>query len=265
LRQTALIVLFSQIGCFIPAESAEIGIVDRIFTRVGASDDLTRGQSTFMLEMNEMAQILNYATENSLIIIDELGRGTGTIDGESIAQAVIEYLHDFGVKTLFSTHFHQLTDVSLPRVRNYHFKILEKADSRQLVFLRQLTEGGTDKSYGIHVAMMAGLPKWVTNRAFVLMEQALREEQTESSLDDSKKEAVLKNTRKRRDSQQPKLKSTQSSAKSKTIQTSLFPVQKYDDSELVIKLRSLDLNHMTPIEAFETLVKLKDKVTSGDQ
>ncbi len=169
LRQVALIVLMGQIGSYVPASDAEIGIVDRIFTRIGASDDLARGQSTFMLEMNEMSEILNYMTQESLIIIDEIGRGTGTIDGLSIAQSVVEYLHDYGVKTLFSTHFHHLINLELPRVHNYHFKIMEKDNSNDLIFLRQLTEGGTDKSYGIHVGEMAGLPKWVVERAFELM------------------------------------------------------------------------------------------------
>lgn len=262
LRQTALIVLMAQIGSFVPANSAEIGIIDRIFTRVGASDDLTRGQSTFMLEMNEMAQILNYTTSKSLIIIDELGRGTGTLDGESIAQAVIEYLHDLGVKTLFSTHFHQLTEIQLPRIHNYHFKIIEKPESRKLIFLRQLTDGGTDKSYGIHVGMMAGLPKKVTDRAFTLMEnvtncQSNLEKRNHLEGSSSKLSTTMNN------SQNPKTRLKQT-IKQKTIQTSLFPIQKYDDSELIIKLRSLDINHLTPLQAFEVLVQLKKKAMDGE-
>ncbi len=164
LRQNALIVLMAQLGCFVPADEAKIGVVDRIFTRIGASDDLTRGQSTFLMEMNETANILNYATEKSLVIVDELGRGTSTTDGLAIARAVLEKLHDKGIKTLFSTHFHDLVELKLPRISNYHFKILE--EGHKLIFLREITKGGTDKSYGIHVALMAGIPKDVIDKAF---------------------------------------------------------------------------------------------------
>ncbi|RLI65148.1 MAG: DNA mismatch repair protein MutS [Promethearchaeia archaeon] len=278
LRQTALIIILAQMGCFIPAESAEIGIVDRIFTRIGASDDLTRGQSTFMLEMNEMAQILNYATENSLVIIDELGRGTGTVDGQSIAQAVIEFLHEKHIRTLFSTHFHELINLDLPRMHNFHFRILEKTETRELVFLRQLTDGGTDKSYGIHVAMMAGMPPAVTDRAFHLMEEALKGENSpESKSSEFSSNLATKPTL--NDSHPQKSQSSKSSSAKETIskiphlglssktislrkarQTTLFAPPKIDDSELIIMLRSLDLNHMTPIEAFETLVKMKKKI-----
>ncbi len=268
LRQTALIVLLSQIGSYIPAASAEIGIVDRIFTRIGASDDLTRGQSTFLLEMNEMAHILNYTSDRSLIIIDELGRGTGTVDGESIAQAVLEYLHDYGVKTLFSTHFHKLINLEMPRVHNYHFKIIEKADSRELVFLRQLTNGGTDKSYGIHVAEMAGLPSRVIERAFDLMEESFNGDEPNQSLarrittPPSKGQTMLQPST---SEFSPKPVSSPTTSKKKRIQTSLFPIKRYDDSELIILLRSLDLDHMTPIQAFEALIKLKRKLQSGEK
>jgi DNA mismatch repair protein MutS len=269
LRQTALIVLMAQMGCYVPAASAEIGIVDRIFTRIGASDDLTRGQSTFMLEMTETAQILNYATPRSLIIIDELGRGTGTVDGESIAQAVITFLHDMKVKTLFSTHFHKLITIKLPRIHNYHFKIIEKPETRKLVFLRQLTDGGTDKSYGIHVAMMAGLPAKVTDQAFCLLESALNGNgginpaeigkiATESEADCSQNPAGMQKPQNPID-EKPKTLSPLIKGK-KSVQTSLFPIQRYDDSELVILLRSADLDNMTPIQAFEFLAKLKEKI-----
>ncbi len=267
LRQTALIVIMAQMGSFVPAQAAEIGIINRVFTRIGASDDLSRGQSTFMLEMNEMAQILNYTTQKSLIIIDELGRGTGTLDGESIAQSVIEYLHDLRVKTLFSTHFHQLTEISLPRVQNYHFKILEKPESRKLIFLRQLTDGGTDKSYGIHVGMMAGLPEKVTERAFTLMEKALKNHPNDPKLVDSEANSTKNPAKaiKLENSSEKRAKNSRSSVvPRKIVQTSLFPTPKFDDSEIVIKLRSLDLNHMTPIQAFETLIALKKKAKSGD-
>ncbi|MHA1719164.1 MAG: DNA mismatch repair protein MutS [Promethearchaeota archaeon] len=249
LRQTALIVLFAQIGSFVPADSAEIGIIDRIFTRIGASDDLIRGQSTFMLEMTEMSQIINYTTDRSLIVIDELGRGTGTADGRAIAQAVIEFLHNYGVKTLFSTHFHQLINLKMPKVHNYHFKIIEKPETKKLIFLRQLTNGGTDKSYGIHVAMMAGLPKSVIDRAFVLMDDYMNgKENNEKNIHGSK----------------PKVRSVPKKVK-RSVQTSLFPIKRYDDSDLVIALRSADLDNMTPIEAFEFLYKLKKKVKTGEK
>ncbi|MHA1728216.1 MAG: DNA mismatch repair protein MutS [Promethearchaeota archaeon] len=185
LRQVALITIIAQIGSFVPAEEAEIGIVDRVFTRIGASDDLTRGQSTFMMEMTETAEILRYATPKSLIIIDELGRGTSTTDGKSIARAVVEHLYKNKIKTLFSTHFHELIQIPLP-IKNYHFII--KEEGRKLIFLRKLTEGGTDKSYGIHVAEMAGVPVSIIDRSFELVETVYNDETLggNSLLDESK-------------------------------------------------------------------------------
>ena len=168
LRQTALIVLMAQMGSFVPADSATIGVVDRIFTRVGAMDDLRRGQSTFMVEMNETANILNNATERSLVILDEIGRGTSTFDGLAIAWAVAEDLvlkNDKGVKTLFATHYHELTDLARtqPRVRNYSIAVREWNDT--IIFLHKLVEGGTNRSYGIQVAALAGVPARVVARA----------------------------------------------------------------------------------------------------
>ena len=170
LRQVALTCLIAQMGCFVPAKSATIGIVDQIFTRIGASDDLARKLSTFMIEMTETAKILNYATPKSLIIIDELGRGTSTSDGQSIAMATLERLNQMRVKTLFSTHYHQLTEINLPRVKNYHLDIIENEDGT-INFVRKLKPGSTDKSYGIHVAKLAGIPDDVIIRAFELLEQ----------------------------------------------------------------------------------------------
>ncbi len=168
MRQTALIVLMAQIGSYVPAESANIGIVDRIFTRVGASDDLASGQSTFMVEMNEVANILRNATSNSLLILDEIGRGTSTFDGLSIAWAVVEYISNpklLGAKTLFATHYHELTELEgkLNSVNNYCIAVKEKGDD--IVFLRKIVKGGADKSYGIQVAKLAGLPDMVVDRA----------------------------------------------------------------------------------------------------
>ena len=170
LRQVALTCIIAQIGCFVPAKSAKIGIIDQIFTRIGASDDLARKLSTFMIEMTETAKILNYATPKSLIIIDELGRGTSTSDGQSIAMATLEKLHDLNTKTLFSTHYHQLTEINLPRIKNYHLDIIENDDG-SINFVRKLRPGSTDKSYGIHVAKLAGIPDDVIIRAFEILEQ----------------------------------------------------------------------------------------------
>ncbi len=170
LRQVALICIIAQMGSFIPAKSASIGIIDQVFTRIGASDDLARKLSTFMIEMTETAKILNYATPRSLIIIDELGRGTSTSDGQSIAMATLEKLHELNAKTLFSTHYHQLTEINLPRVKNYHLDIIENEDG-SINFVRKLRPGSTDKSYGIHVAKLAGIPEDVIVRAFEILEQ----------------------------------------------------------------------------------------------
>ncbi len=170
LRQIALTCLIAQMGSFVPAKSANIGIIDQIFTRIGASDDLARKLSTFMIEMTETAKILNYATPKSLIIIDELGRGTSTSDGQSIAMATLEKLHELKTKTLFSTHYHQLTEINLPRVKNYHLDIIENDDG-SINFVRKLRLGSTDKSYGIHVAKLAGIPEDVIIRAFEILEE----------------------------------------------------------------------------------------------
>jgi DNA mismatch repair protein MutS len=170
IRQVALIVLMAQIGSFIPAKSARIGIVDRIFTRVGASDELARGQSTFMVEMSETANILNNATQRSLLILDEVGRGTSTFDGVSIAWAVTEYIcRHLKSRTLFATHYHELTELALmfPNVRNYNIAVKEW--NEEIIFLRKIVEGGTDKSYGIHVARLAGIPREVVERAKVIL------------------------------------------------------------------------------------------------
>ncbi|MBI3096800.1 MAG: DNA mismatch repair protein MutS [Planctomycetes bacterium] len=171
LRQTALIALMAQIGSFVPAVRAEVGVVDRIFARVGAADDIARGNSTFLVEMSETANILHHATSRSLIILDEIGRGTSTFDGVAIAWAVAEYLHDrVGARTLFATHYHELTELSstLPGARNYHVAVREAGDG--IVFLRKIVEGGTDKSYGIHVARLAGIPGEVVARARIILD-----------------------------------------------------------------------------------------------
>ena len=179
LRQVGLITLMAQIGSYVPAKSAEIGVVDRIFTRVGLQDDLTAGQSTFMVEMVETASILNQATRNSLIILDEIGRGTSTYDGLAIARSVAEYVHNnfnLGCKMLFATHYHEMTSLSneLPRAKNYHVSVTE--DKGDVVFLRRIVEGGADRSYGVHVARLAGIPSVVINRAWEILRE-LEEDQ----------------------------------------------------------------------------------------
>jgi DNA mismatch repair protein MutS len=166
IRQVALIVLMAQVGSFVPARSAEIGLVDRIFTRVGASDDLSRGQSTFMVEMNETANIVNNATERSLIILDEIGRGTSTFDGLSIAWSVAEFLHDrIKARTLFATHYHELTKLAIERKGVVNFNVAVREWNEQIIFLRKIVPGGADKSYGIQVARLAGLPREILDRA----------------------------------------------------------------------------------------------------
>jgi DNA mismatch repair protein MutS len=166
IRQVALLTLLAHTGSFIPAKEARVDLVDRIFTRIGASDDLARGQSTFMVEMSETANILNNATASSLVILDEIGRGTSTFDGLSLAWSIVEFLHNqVGAKTLFATHYHELTELAarLPRIKNFNVAVREWND--QIVFLRKIVEGGTDKSYGIQVARLAGVPKPVLERA----------------------------------------------------------------------------------------------------
>jgi DNA mismatch repair protein MutS len=181
MRAVALICIMAQAGSFVPARHAKIGILDRIFTRVGAFDDLASGQSTFFVEMLELANILNNVTPKSLVILDEIGRGTSTADGSSIARAVIEFLHgkgSSGPKTLFATHFHELIAMEdrLKRVKNFHFAVKETRD--EVVFLRKLIPGATDKSYGIHVARLAGIPKKVTGRAEVLLNEEQKRQDT---------------------------------------------------------------------------------------
>lgn len=180
MRQVALIVIMAQIGCFVPADKAALPIFDKIFTRIGASDDLVGGQSTFMVEMLEAKHALTYATKNSLILLDEIGRGTSTYDGMAIAQAIMEYVHDhIGAKTLFSTHYHELTSLSeqLTRLKNVHVRA-EEFEGR-VVFLHQIRKGPADKSYGIHVAKLAELPDVLIERANVILEQLEQNKQTE--------------------------------------------------------------------------------------
>lgn len=232
MRQVALLTLMAQIGSFLPAREAVISPVDRIFTRIGASDDLVSGQSTFMVEMNEVAQILKYATKNSLVILDEIGRGTSTFDGMSIARAVIEHIEQkIHAKTLFATHYHELTDLANDKIKNFCVAVKEKGT--QVAFLRRITAGAADKSYGIHVARLAGLPKNVTKRAEVILQ---------SLEDGSNADKVL-------------AENTAASEKNTTapVMGSLFT------SNLSSELLKLDIMTMTPIEALNELYKLQAK------
>ena len=242
LRQVALIVLLAQVGSFVPARSARIGVVDRIFTRVGASDDLTLGRSTFMVEMQEAANILNNASRRSLVILDEIGRGTSTFDGLSIAWAVVEYLHErIGAKTLFATHYHHLTELEqlLPRVRNYHIAVKEQGS--EIIFLRKIMPGSVDKSYGIHVAKLAGLPREVIDSAT----QVLRRLEEEEVADDK---IIAKRLRKRK---LAKVFADQA-------QRTLFDSFATKPSRVEEELQKLNPNEMTPLEALQVLFRLRE-------
>lgn len=248
MRQTALIVLMAQIGSFVPAEKAKIGVVDRIFTRVGASDDLASGQSTFMVEMTEVANILRNATAKSLLILDEIGRGTSTFDGLSIAWAVIEHISNtklLGAKTLFATHYHELTELEgkIPGVNNYCIAVKERGDD--IVFLRKIVKGGADKSYGIQVAKLAGVPDSVLDRAKELVDELVHTDITSTFKD------LAENSRK---------------TKPKAVhydevdleQISLF--DKVQDQDIIEELKNLDITMLTPMDAMNTLYRLQNKL-----
>jgi len=236
MRQVALIVLMAQIGSFVPAASATIGLVDRIFTRIGAYDDLSRGQSTFMVEMIETAHILHNATPRSLVLMDEIGRGTSTFDGLAIAWAVAEFLHSakLSCKTLFATHYHQLTELSksLSKVRNYHMPVVEK--EKEIVFLRKVVPGSADKSYGIQVAELAGLPKDVINRAKEILDTL-----------ENENAVVVKADRK------------------KFIQTVLFDSSKPIINPVIEELKTIDVNSLTPVQALVLLEQLKKRASGN--
>ena len=223
----------AQIGSYVPAAAARIGVVDRIFTRVGAGDDLTSGQSTFMVEMTETSAILHNATSRSLIILDEIGRGTSTYDGMAIARAVVEYLHNrpgMAAKTLFATHYHELTELAghLPRVRNYNVVVAE--EQGRIVFLRRIVPGGADRSYGVHVAELAGLPKAVVQRA----REVLLELESEAAGEERSRRAP------------------------KAPQLSLFAPTPPDDG-LRRELAELDVDSLTPLEAMTRLYELRER------
>jgi DNA mismatch repair protein MutS len=243
LRQVALIALLAQIGSFVPAEAARIGLVDRIFTRIGAQDDLATGQSTFMVEMVETANILHHATERSLVILDEIGRGTSTYDGLAIARAIVEYLHNnkrCGAKTLFATHYHELVEVTrmLPRVRAYNVAVAE--EEGHVVFLRKIVPGGADKSYGIHVAQLAGIPRQVVRRA-------------EEVLEDLEKKGDARSRRKA-------MRETMPAVMPQALQLTLFAAE---PDPLIEELKTLAIDELTPLEAISRLYELQRRAREG--
>ena len=254
MRQTALIVLMAQVGSFVPAECAEIGIVDRIFTRVGASDDLASGQSTFMVEMTEVANILRNATRNSLLILDEIGRGTSTYDGLSIAWAVVEHIADakkLGAKTLFATHYHELTELEgrLNSVNNYCIAVKEQGED--IIFLRKIVKGGADKSYGIQVAKLAGVPEDVLRRAYEIADQLTENDINASNISIAEKHEKV--------SAISETKSTKKSGKTETPgQLSLFGTTSDDYSDVIEVLKSIDISQMTPMSAMNKLFELQE-------
>lgn len=252
MRQTALIVLMAQIGSFVPASQADIGVVDRIFTRVGASDDLASGQSTFMVEMTEVANILRNATKNSLLILDEIGRGTSTFDGLSIAWAVVEHIADtkrIGAKALFATHYHELTELEgkLDSVNNYCIAVQEAGDD--IVFLRKIIKGGADKSYGIQVARLAGVPEPVLERAKEIVMQL-----TENDIVEKAKNIEIKTKQKK-----------ETKKKEETVdsgQLSMFDgfANMPSTEDILLELRDLDMNALTPMDAMNKLYQIQQKI-----
>jgi DNA mismatch repair protein MutS len=240
LRQVALIVLMAQIGSYVPAEAATIGLVDRIFTRIGAQDDLATGQSTFMVEMVETANILHHATPRSLIILDEIGRGTSTYDGLAIARAIVEYLHNnkrCGARTLFATHYHELVEIArmLPRVQSMNVAVTE--EDGHVVFLHKIVPGGADKSYGVHVAQLAGIPKTVIHRA----EEILAE--LERKGDERERRKIMRAV------QTPPV-----------MQMTLFSAEPHP---LLETLKTLAIDELTPIEAISKLYELQKQAREG--
>ncbi|MDD3907765.1 MAG: DNA mismatch repair protein MutS, partial [Bacteroidales bacterium] len=238
LRQTALIVLMAQIGSFVPADSAEIGLVDKIFTRVGASDNISSGESTFMIEMNEAADILNNISQHSLVLFDELGRGTSTYDGISLAWAIVEYIHEhpkYKAKTLFATHYHELNEMekTFPRIKNYNVSVRE-ADGK-VIFLRKLERGGTEHSFGIHVAKMAGMPQSILKRANQILGQMEAE---------NRKGNIAKPTK-------------EIASERSGMQLSIFQLDDPVLSQIRDEIIRVDVNNLTPLEALNKLSDIK--------
>ena len=246
LRQTALIVLMAQMGSFVPAESASIGVVDKIFTRVGASDNISLGESTFMVEMNEAASILNNLSERSLVLFDELGRGTSTYDGISIAWAIVEYIHEQRghAKTLFATHYHELNEMeeSFQRIRNYNVSVREA--NGKVIFMRKLVRGGSEHSFGIHVAKLAGMPSSIIQRA----NQILKDLETDHS------QTPITNGQETIGSG----KATVSAPSG--MQLSFFQLDDPVLEQIRDEVKTLDINNLTPLEALNKLSEIKKLV-----
>jgi len=246
LRQVALIILMAQMGSFVPAQEAQIGVVDRIFTRIGASDNIMRGQSTFMVEMTETARILNQATQRSFVVLDEIGRGTSTFDGLSIAWAVAEFLHDhptFRPKTLFATHYHELTDLVLTKERIRNFNVAVREWNGEIIFLRKIVEGEANRSYGIQVARLAGLPQKVIDRAKEILSNLERSELDATGM--------------------PTLATSKKGGAKIHMpsQLSLFPRQ----DSLRDELQKVKIERLTPLDALNILDELKKKAETNEQ
>ena len=239
LRQTALIVIMAQMGCFVPAKSAELGITDKVFTRVGASDNISSGESTFMVEMNETASILNNISARSLILLDEIGRGTSTYDGISIAWAIAEFIHELPkikAKTLFATHYHELNDMSFQFSRIKNFNVSVQEINKKIVFLRKLKEGGSEHSFGIHVAKVAGMPKAILKRAEQMLLQLERVHSSENKPSKSEDASDL--------------------------QLSFFQLDDPVLSQIKTEITNIDIDTLTPIEALMKLNEIK-KIVGG--
>ncbi|HMA66297.1 MAG TPA: DNA mismatch repair protein MutS, partial [Desulfosalsimonadaceae bacterium] len=246
LRQVALIVLMAHMGSFVPAESAEIAVTDRIFTRVGALDNLSQGQSTFLVEMQETANIINNATPNSLVIMDEIGRGTSTYDGLSIAWAVAEYLHDLrgtGVKTLFATHYHELTELARTKSRVQNFNITVREADDEIVFLHRLAAGAANRSYGIQVARLAGIPEGVVRRSKKIL-------------------ANIENTGYPLEEPQTEKAGAEEDSGEGGVQLSLFHTP---EQAVLDKLREIDISAITPLEAINHLHALQQTATASGE
>ena len=240
----------AQIGCFVPAESAHIGIVDKIFTRVGASDNISVGESTFMVEMNEAADILNNLSQRSLVLFDELGRGTSTYDGISIAWAIVEHIHEnpkAKARTLFATHYHELNEMerTYSRIKNYNVSVKEV--DNKVIFLRKLERGGSEHSFGIHVAKMAGMPKSIVKRADEIL-ALLEKENRQGSISGKEKEIT---------SELKKKKGASSSSTSDGIQLNFFQLDDPVLSQIRDEIINLDINNLTPVEALNKLNEIK--------
>ena len=241
LRQTALIVIMAQIGCYVPAENLKMGVIDKIFTRVGASDNISMGESTFMVEMNETATILNNISDRSLILLDEIGRGTSTYDGISIAWAISDFLHNHTAraKTLFATHYHELNEMTLSYDRIKNFNVSIKEEKNDVLFLRKLVPGGSEHSFGIHVAKMAGMPKNVLNKANSILKKLEKSHSSEELNKDIK-------------------------AINSDVQLEFFKLDDPALQEIKDQLLDIDINSMTPMEALLKLSEIKRKITDSE-